>query len=261
MAYEKYRIKSISQSGIWLMDKNGFQAEYVIPPDIDCSHLASGTDTEFDIQDGKIVGLKNSEEIKKITGYVGLIVEKAVQVDGILYTRNGLVLPEDVKTGFFVEATVQGDTLKSIHRTQAPEKPPEKKKGSGKIIVLTLEPPHLEYEYSYTPPGEEKKTNTSKYDLFSEKALEQLRAFKVGDWVSVRYSKKSGKFTLECIEKKVFPSKATIDPKITLESSLAGPAMQFFLFCKEHDISKAERDSDWKEYLNLIKTGVQLLGV
>jgi hypothetical protein len=261
MSFEKFRINSVNQKSIWMTDKNGFQAEYIIPKDVDCSDLISGTEAHFEIKDGKITERKKPETI---TGYVGLIVEKSVKIDERFFLRNGMEIPEEIRAGVFVEAMVNGETLISIIKAHAPEKPPEMKKGSGKITALVQEPPHLEYEYSWTPQGEEKKTNISKFDLFSDEALEQIKGFRVGDWVTVQYSKKNGKLTLECIEKKVWNNKngLSLDPKTTRESFLSGPAMQYLLYCKDHSISGKDMEAGWVEYLNLIKSGEkELAGV
>jgi hypothetical protein len=203
------------------VDKDQVQEYSVDGAEIDDGIQKGNVPIEAITQGGKLISLKfppgneietiskidgPKEPEKEISGEVSLLVESAIKIGGEIYHINGVDVNE-IKVGYDVKAVVSGDYLVSIVHTPKPKEP---KKGGGKIVSICFAPLELTYEYSYTPPGEEKKTNRCSFNAFSLDAVEQMKQFKVGDNVSVTYSQQGKTKKLETIGKKQFSSKNTV---------------------------------------------------
>lgn len=255
MAWQPMKISSISSQSVFLTTANGFSEEYLING-VDYTGYKLGDKLEADIEGGKVLAIRRTgDETKTATGDIITLTASGIQLEGmpVLFINN-TSLPEGLKIGSHVEIQYTGQLLTNLVVVPRPEKAPESKTGSGKITVLTVNPPHLEYEYSYTPPGKEKMTNICKFTQFADKAKALLSQFKVGDWVTVRYHYTKEGFFCECIEKKTFPPRGgVIDPKVALEAAWIPVIGQIVIYCDEHQIP----DEKLKELVKKSKTLVR----
>jgi hypothetical protein len=160
---------------IRLLHKDNQSPEYDLPANSD-PRFKPGEYIDVLIQGGKIKTLayppgKDSPEqkqiqqpeSKEITGDIGIITEKAVQIGNDFYKLNGVVLDGTIQKGRRVKAEVAGENLRSIKDLNIPPRIKEISKG---FVVVTG-----------TTEGEKKYT-------LVEKAAQFWTSFKAGDMIN-----------------------------------------------------------------------------
>jgi len=264
MTWEKHKITY----------KNGktlrLDGEEYIVEELDLSKYQSQDFVEVQIEKGKIISIRfppgmepegpskvetPKEPETEISGTVGIITDKGIKISDGMYHLNGVDISQ-IKVGYDVKAVVSGSYLISIVHTPKPQEP---KKGSGKIVSICLAPLEMTYEYTYTPPGEEKKTNKCSFNAFSHDAVEQMKEFKVGDWVSVTYTRQGKVQTLETIVKKTSfkGSYSAPDPRALYYQALSEPVLSVVKPSFKVNPSREEALSDLVFYLDCLDGAVQ----
>ena len=168
-----------------------------------------------------------------------------------LYINNADVT--GVKLFDIVEYEKDGPNLKSIKTVTTSTVAKEVKSGGGKIIQIDPSKPYLEYSYFY-----QGNTVSSKFYHFSESVKQKLSQFKIGDEISVSFSKIGDKKTLDDIGPKQAKKGGgsggyRIDPIIDLiknfsilHEAILDKAEKWAEFSYSNKLTQEQREEGWK---------------